>query len=102
MNEQEPAQYDPVTCTGLQPNSEVFVSGPNFQIHEDGSLVLPGRQNFIWIDSILHNLQQPVNPLPPIPDYSLEHLSTLIRGMHSLAGDNILSGMYLTMFGMTE
>ena len=35
----EPSRYHPVSCTGLQPDSKVFVFGPEFQIEEDGAVI---------------------------------------------------------------
>ena len=91
----EPSQYDPVTCTGLQPGSDVYVFGPKFQIAADGSLVPMGQQQYMWIDTILRKLQRPVNPLSPIPSHSLKHLNIVVRGLHTFAGDNVMSGVYL-------
>lgn len=87
--------YEAVTCTGLQPNSDVFIFGPEFQVWYDGTLIPTNQQTFVWIDSILRKLPRPVNPLPPVPTYGLNHLGTLLRGMRDIAGDNVLSGVYL-------
>ena len=89
------AQYDPVTCTGRQPSSNTFVFGPKFQLNDNGTIITEEDQSFIWIDEILHKLQRPVNPLPPLPIDSVSHISTLVSGMCSIAGDNVLSGVYL-------
>ena len=91
----EPSQYNPVTCTGLQPGSDVYVFGPNFQISANGSVVPTSQHQFIWIDSILQKLERPVNPLPPIPSYSLQHLYNVVSGVHTIAGDNVISGVYI-------
>ena len=88
-------QYDPVTCTGLQPGSSTFVFGPKFQLKDDGSGIAEEDQCFIWIDEILQKLQQPVNPLAPLPIDNGSHIATLVAGMCDVAGDNVLSGIYL-------
>ena len=88
-------QYDAVTCTGRQPCSDVFVFGPNFQLTDSGLIISPDDQRFLWIDEILQKLQRPLNPLPPIPDYPLNHLSTVLTGIRDIAGENVLSGVYL-------
>lgn len=90
-DEDEPSHYDPVSCTGLQPGSNVFVFGPNFQLFADGSV----KRQFVWVESIIQKLQRPVNPLPPLPNYPLQHLSVLVQGVHTIAGDNVISGVYL-------
>jgi len=96
--EQEgPSHYDPVTCTGLQPGSDVFVFGPKLQISAvDGSVIPPDQQRFIWIEHILQKLQRPVNPLSSIQiNPNQHHLNVLIKGIHTIAGDNVVSGLYL-------
>ncbi len=91
----EPSRYHPVSCTGLQPDSKVFVFGPEFQIEEDGAVISQEKQQYIWIDAILQKLQRTVNSLPPIPNPTLQHLHTIVRGMHSISGDNVFSGLFL-------
>ena len=73
-------QYDAVTCTGRQINSNVFVFGPNFQVTDNGDLIPAEDQRFIWIDEILHKLQRPLNPLPPLSDHSFTHLTKIVAG----------------------
>ena len=94
-SEDSATQYDAVTCTGRQPNSNVFVFGPNFQVTDNGDLIPAEDQSFIWIDEILHKLQRPLNPLPPLSDHSFIHLTKIVSGMRTLSGDNALSGVYL-------
>lgn len=87
-------QYDAVTCTGVQPGSNVFVFGPNFQLYADGSIIPLNRQQFVWVESILQKLQIMVNPIER-PMSCHRHLRVLVKGVHSIAGDNIYSGVYL-------
>ncbi len=42
----EPSRYHPVSCTGLQPDSKVFVFGPEFQIEEDGAVISQEKQQY--------------------------------------------------------
>ena len=65
------------------------------EIAADGSLVPMGQQQYMWIDTILRKLQQPVNPLSSIPSHSLKHLNIVVGGLHTFAGDNVMSGVYL-------
>jgi hypothetical protein len=88
-------QYDAVTCTGRQPNSHVFVFGPNFQVADSGDIIPAEDQRFVWIDEILQKLHRPINPLPPLSDHSFNHLSKIVTGMRTLSGDNVVSGVYL-------
>ena len=44
---------------------------------------------------ILQKLQRPVNPLAPLPIDNGSHIATLVAGMCDVAGDNVLSGIYL-------
>ena len=84
-----------MTCTGLQPGSNVYVFGPEFQLSDDGCVIPVEDQRYIWIETVLQKLQQPVNPLPPLPNYSLNHLNTLVNAMQEIAGENVQSGVYL-------
>ena len=65
------------------------------QISADGSVVPTSQHQYIWIDTILQKLQRPVNLLSPIPSYFLKHLNIVVGGLHTLAGDNVVSGVYL-------
>lgn len=96
-NDGNSCQFDAVTCTGRQPSSDVFVFGPNLQLTDNGIVIPADDQRFIWIDEILQKLQRPFNQLPPIPEHSLSlnHLSTIVKGMRDIAGENVLSGVYL-------
>ena len=89
----EPLQYNPVTCTDLQPGSDIYVFGPELQIGADGSGIPPKQQKYIWIDAILHKLQRPVNLLSPIPSNSPKHLKNVVGGLQRISGDNMMSGM---------
>ncbi len=86
--------YDAVTCTGLQANSNVYVFGPNFQLYADGSPVALNMQKFVWVETVLQKLQRVVNPIDR-PVSSLPHLDSLVRGIHTISGDNVYSGVYL-------
>lgn len=94
-NDSNACQYDAVTCTGRQPCSDVFVFGRYLQLTDSGSVIPPDDQRFLWIDEILQKLQCPLNPLPPIRDFPPNHLSTILTGMLNIAGQNVLSGVYL-------
>lgn len=69
--------------------------GPELQINDSGCVIPSDEHTFIWIDFILQKLARPYNPLPTLPNYGLNHIGTLVRGMHSIAGENVLSGIYL-------
>lgn len=90
-----PIQYSAVTCTGVQPGSNVFVFGPNFQMSDDGSVIPANEYDFVWVDDILSKLQRPINPLPLLHPIPTNHLRTLISGMRDIAGENVLSGVFL-------
>ena len=73
--------------------------GPDLQIAADGKVIPTNAQLYVWVDLILQKLARPVNPLPPLSTTEIDnHLQVLVRGMHSIAGQNVLSGVYL--FGM--
>lgn len=89
-------QYDAVTCTGLQPGTDVYVFGPDFQVSSDGSVIPTNQQGFVWVEEILHKLQRPVNPLSPPAATDLNFdFRYIVNGMLKVAGDTIFSGMYL-------
>ena len=87
-------QYDAVTCTGLQPESNTFVFGPNFQLFDDGSCIPVSRQRFVWVDTILQKLQRVYNPIER-PVGGGYNIHKVVKGVHHIAGDNVYSGVYL-------
>ena len=89
-------QYTAVTCTGHQPNADVFVFGPRLQLDLNGEIIPEEDQEFVWIQDILDKLNRVVNPLPYIPKPGWANpLYSLIEGMQVIAGDNTISGVFL-------
>ena len=89
-------QYTAVTCTGRQPNADVFVFGPRLQLDLNGEIIPEEDQEFVWIQDILDKLNRVVNPLPYIPKPGWANpLYSLIEGMQTIAGDNTISGVFL-------
>lgn len=88
--------YFPVTCTGQQPNSDVFVFGPTLQFDTSGNLIPLAEQRYIWIPQILEKLHRVVNPLTVIP-YNPQGnaLKDVVLGIQQLTGENIFSGVTL-------
>ena len=50
-------QYLPVVCTGLQPDSNDIVVGPELQFFTDGSAISTENQQNIRIPEIMRKLQ---------------------------------------------
>ena len=89
-------KFKAVTCTGRQPGSSVFVFGPTLHINDLGDLIPRESQEYIWVPRILHQLHRVVNPLAVLPDpVSDNPLQYVIRGLQSIAGDNVISGVFL-------
>ncbi len=88
--------YLPVTCTGRQPESDVFVFGPNIQLDKHGRTIPSNEQRYLWVPHILDKLHRVVNPLPMIPQ-SLHGnaLQDVVMGIQQLTGENIYSGVFL-------
>ena len=86
--------YKAVECTGRQDDSDVYVFGPTLQFDTKGVRIPDEQQQYIWIPHILSKLGSIVNPLPDIPDVE-QPLTILVKGLKSVAGDNIMSGICL-------
>ncbi len=92
-------QYKAVSCTGRQPDSNVFVFGPEIQFTSDGQQIPPDQQEFVWIPQILQKLDRVINPLSSLGSRVLQRpLHHVLHGMDEIAGDNLPSGIY--MLGM--
>ncbi len=88
--------YLPVTCTGRQPGSQVFVFSPTLQLDKYGNVIPPDEQQYLWIPHILDKLHRVVNPLPAFPlSLHCNALQKVIRGIQHLCGDNVYSGVFL-------
>jgi hypothetical protein len=86
--------YKAVECTGRQDDSDVYVFGPTLQFDNKGARISADQQQYQWIPHIISKLGTVVNPLPDLPD--VQHpLTTLLKGLQSVAGDNAISGITL-------
>ena len=83
-----------MTCTGLQPQSSVFVFGPGVQFDTAGSPIPEKEQEYVWVDEILKKLGQVVNPLASIPQAS-HALKKIVKGVHKICRENVMSGIHL-------
>lgn len=87
-------QYKAVSGTGCQPDSNVFVFGPNLQLSGEGEPIPLDEQEYIWIPQILDKLHRTVNPIPPLISIP-SPLKHILEGLHRIAGDNLPSGVYV-------
>ena len=79
---------------GRQPNSDVFVVGPELQFYSTGSPIPPDLQQYIWIPEILCKLHidkilAPVSTIPHITN----PLKKLMKGMARVSGDNFIGSL---------
>ena len=87
--------YKAVECTGRQDDSDVYVFGPTLQFDIKGVRIPADQQQFVWIPHILSKIGSVVNPLPDqLPDVR-QPLTVLVKGLQSVAGDNVISGVTL-------
>ena len=88
----------PVTVIGRQPESDVYVLGPNLHLTYDGEIP-PERRNYVWIPSILHKLRIPgfqgaaMASLPHVGHRN--PLKIHIDTTSSILGRNLLSGLFM-------
>ena len=89
-------KFQAITCTGCQPGSSVFVFGPTLHINEKGDRLPREQQEYVWVPRILQYLHQVVNPLTALPNSGDDNpLQYVVQGLQSIAGDNVLSGVFL-------
>ena len=91
-------KFQAITCTGRQPGSSVFVFGPTLHINcnEKGDLLPREQQEYVWVPQILQHLHRVVNPLTALPNSSDDNpLRYVVQGLQNIAGDNVLSGVFL-------
>ena len=79
---------------GRQPNSDVFVVGPELQFYSTGSPIPPDLQQYIWIPEILCKLHidkilAPISTIPHITN----PLKKLMKGMARVSGDNFIGSL---------
>ena len=88
----------PVICTGRQPNSDVYVIGPELQFNSDGTRIAPERQQYIWIPQVLQKLHvdKVIAPHSTIPEV-YHPLRSLLKAMKELSGDNFLGSIYICL-----
>ena len=75
----------PVICTGRQPNSDVYVIGPELQFNSDGTRIAPEKQQYIWIPQVLQKLHvdKVIAPHSTIPEV-YHPLRSLLKAMNFL------------------
>lgn len=85
-----------VVCMGRQPNSDVYVLGPNLQFWSDGTLIPCTDQKYVWIDYLLKKLKllNYVNPLKELP-VQRRPLHYAVKGLKKLCGQNALSAIHI-------
>lgn len=86
--------YKAVECTGRQDDSDVYVFGPTLQFDSKGDCIPEEQQQYVWIPHIISKLSSVVNPLPDLPHVQ-QPLTILVKGLQSVAGDNVISGITL-------
>lgn len=82
--------YKAVECTGRRDDSDVFVFGPTLQFDTKRVRIPDEQQQYMWIPNILSKLGSIVNPLPDISEVQ-QPLTILVKGLKSVAGDNVMS-----------
>ena len=81
---------------GRQPDSDVYVIGPNLQFFSDGTAIPVENQLYVWVPRILKklkvsNLVQPIENLPRVQ----EPLQQLMNGIVHIMGKNWPSAVFI-------
>ncbi len=88
--------YKPVTALGRQPQSDVYIIGPNLHFHSDGTPIPSERQEYIWLPHILQKLKVPFTPLAALPVVDNRNaLQYLLTSMGQILGSNHFSGLFM-------
>ena len=87
--------YRAVTCTGRQPNSDVFVFSPTLHLDKWDNIIPADEQQYLWIPQILDKLNQVTNPLASTPSIHAAAMHDVVRGIKHLSGENVYSGILL-------
>ena len=87
-----------VTCIGRQPNSEVFVLGPELQFSSLGEPIEKDNQKFKFIPTLLKQLgalkcTAPVQSLPTLPS-DVSPLQEAVVGIQRIGGENAMCGLF--------
>ena len=88
----------PVTCIGRQPNSEVFILGPELQFTSAGVLIEKVVQEYKFIPTLLKQLgalkcASPILNLPTLPA-DVDALHDAVEGIKRIGGENFMCGLF--------
>ena len=88
-------QYKAVSCMGCQPDSDVYVIGPNLQVSSEGYIILENEQECVWIPDILKKVGCVVNPTTSLSPIQ-QPLKHVIEGLLKISGKNLPSALFVT------
>ncbi|XP_019859133.1 PREDICTED: uncharacterized protein LOC109587333 [Amphimedon queenslandica] len=82
-----------VTCLGRQPNSAVWVFGPNVQLNERGRLIAEDQRKYYWVPNYtpLTDLSRTLSPAEIHLPLSRQALITLLETGRQCLGSNFMS-----------
>ena len=87
-----------VTCIGRQPNSDVFVLGPDLHFTSDGKHIEKENQEFKYIPLLLKQLGalKSSSAIQSLPECSAEKdaLQQVVEGMQRIGGENAMCGLF--------
>lgn len=91
-----PVTCKPAVCKGRQPDSDVYVLGPEIQFWSDGKPIPLEEQQYVWITHVLKRLHMtkicvPQSPLPSVRD----PLKTLMKNLNVIMGANWISATFM-------
>ena len=81
---------------GRQPNSDVYVLGPNLQFFSDGTVVPIEEQIYVWVPRIIKKLKVSnlLHPLEKLPSVQ-QPLAKLMNGIIHIMGENWPSAVFI-------
>ena len=87
-----------VTCIGRQPNSDVFVLGPDLHFTSDGRLIEKESREYKFIPTLLKQLgglkgSSVIRFLPECPPEK-DALQEVVKGIQRIGGENAMCGLF--------
>ena len=81
---------------GRQPNSDVYVLGPDLQFFSDGTAVPVEEQKYVWVPRIMKKLKVSnlLHPLAKLPNVH-KPLNKLMNGIIQVMGENWPSAVFI-------
>lgn len=98
--------FKAATCIGRQPNSDVWVFGPDLQINSEGGITNSEESSFLWVQEAFNMFEDGAktrNQTGPMPVVKLPlygyALTDVINSLINVVHDNTMAAIFT--IGMT-